>query len=156
MKVNVQKTIPFTADAYAQNESEFARLTQLRKEVMERLIVAREMGDLSENGAYTAAKFELGNIGRQLRYLKHVLMYGYVAQTTTATDVADFGKTITLKNDSEEFTFMLVSEHESNLAENKLSLKSPIGQAAKGKKVGDRVEVTTPKGTVNYTLIKIT
>lgn len=155
MITNIPKTIPFTAEAYAKNEAEFKRLTNLRVEVMERLKTAREMGDLSENGAYTAAKFELGNIGRQLRYLRQMLLQGYVAKTSSTTDVVDFGRTITLKDGNKEFRFLLVSEFESNLVEQKLSLKSPIGQAVMGKKVGDVVKVTTPTGQVTYTILKI-
>jgi transcription elongation factor GreA len=156
MQPIIKPTIPFTAEAFAKNQAEFDRLTNLRKEVMERLKVAREMGDLSENGAYTAAKFELGNIARQLRYLKHVLVNGYVAETGSDSHVADFGKKIVLSDGITEFTFLLVSEHESNMAEQKLSLQSPIGLAVKGKKVGDAAEVITPRGKVTYTVVDIT
>ena len=156
MQPIIKPTIPFTAEAYAKNQAEFDRLTELRKEVIERLRVAREMGDLSENGAYTAAKFELGTIGRQLRYLKHVLVNGFIAETHTTTKVADFGKKITLNDGVSDLTFLLVSEHESNMAEKKLSLQSPIGQAVTGKKIGDAVAVITPRGTVSYTVVDIT
>ncbi len=148
----ITPTIPFTAAAYAHNQAEFARLTEERKEVLVRLQTAREMGDLSENGAYIYAKLELGNIGRQLRYLEHVLTHGYVADATAKSDVADFGHTVTLKNSTKELSFMLVSEHESNPVAHKLSLQSPIGQAVHGKRVGDEVIVTTPAGVVKYQL----
>lgn len=155
MQPKIKPTIPFTQAAYSKNQDEFDRLTQLRKEVIERLRTAREMGDLSENGAYTAAKFELGNIGRQLRQLKHLLVHGYVATTNASNDTADFGKKITVADEKTSFTFQLVSEYESNLAEQKLSLQSPIGKAVYGSKVGDVVNVQSPSGEKKYTITAI-
>lgn len=155
MQPKIKPTIPFTQAAYTKNQQEFDRLTRLRKEVMERLKIAREMGDLSENGAYTAAKFELGSIGRQLRQLKHLLVHGYVATTNTANDTADFGKKITVTDGSSTFTFQLVSEFESNLAEQKLSLQSPIGKAVFGNKVNDVINVQSPSGEKKYTITAI-
>jgi transcription elongation factor GreA len=148
-------TIPFTAEAYAEKQAEFNRLTKLRVEVMARLNTAREMGDLSENGAYKYAKFELGDIGRRLRALKHVLENGYVAKVDAQTSTAEFGKTITITDGTSPMIFFLVSEYESDLTQNKLSVNSPIGKVAVGKKVGERFSVETPRGTVEYTIIEI-
>ena len=73
-------TIPFTLEAYQQLQADFDRLSQDRKDVMVRLQTAREMGDLSENGAYIYAKFELGSINRQLAQLRHLLKNGKVVE----------------------------------------------------------------------------
>lgn len=150
-------SIPLTAAAYAENKLKYNQLTILRKEVMERLKIAREMGDLSENGAYTYAKFELGSIGRQLRTLKYLLANGYIAQTATTTDTAEFGNTITICNlaTKKELTFLLIDEHESDPTNHKLSLQSPIGQAVKGKRVGAKVVVQTPAGQTQYQILTI-
>lgn len=150
----VNKTIPITQQAFDEKEVELSRLTNLRAEVIERLKVAREMGDLSENGAYHAAKFELGSVGRQLRYVKHVLNNAYVP-IVTDTHTATFGRTITLNNNGKKLTFLLVSQHESDVTANKLSMESPIGKAILGKKVGDEVLVTTPRGEVKYVIEEI-
>lgn len=155
MTINANPSIPFTASAYAQNQAELTRLTKLRREVVERLKTAREMGDLSENGAYTYAKFELGTIGRRLRYLKHILANGYVAKVSSQANVANFGRMVTLKNATRELTFLLVSEHEANPTQHKFSLQSPIGQATQGKRAGEEIEVTTPAGKVKYTVINV-
>ena len=148
-------TIPFTAAAYAQNQAEYERLRKLRVEVMERLKTAREMGDLSENGAYKYAKFELGDIGRRMRQLKHLLINGYIAQSDPTITTASFGKTVRLKHNATEFTFLLVSEHESDMSHNKLSINSPIGKAIAGKKAGEQVAVTTPRGEAIYTILEV-
>ncbi len=150
-----QPTIPFTAQAYAAKQAELDRLLQRRQRVMDSLILARDAGDLSENEAYHAAKFELGGIGRQLRAVRHLLANGYIAPVSHITNVADFGRTVTIKSDQKALTFLLVSEHESNPVENKLSLQSPIGQAVLGKQAGDQITITTPRGQTKYTIIKV-
>lgn len=152
---NTPQIIPFTAEAYQQLKDELARITKLREEVLQRLQVAREQGDLSENGAYKYAKMELGNIARETRRLKYLLSFGKVQQVQKDTGIINFGNTVTIQNQEKELTFMLVSKHESNPAENKLSTDSPIGQAVQGKKVGDVVTVHLPKGKIQYTIMNV-
>jgi transcription elongation factor GreA len=147
--------IPFTADAYRKLQEDQEKLLTERTAVMGRLQTAREMGDLSENGAYQYAKFELGSLNRQLRQIEHYLEYGEVVAKSDNTDTAEFGTTVTLAQGEKEITYLLVSLHESNPKEGKLSLESPIGQAIKGKKVGDVVKVTVPAGVIEYTIRKI-
>ncbi len=154
MQIHYQKTIPFSAEEYQKKQAELEEQIQLRKEVIERLKTAREMGDLSENGAYHAAKFELGNIGRRIRYLKEMINTGYIAAVSQA-QVAGFGKTVTLKNETDTLVITLVSLHESDLATQKISLESPLGKAVAGKKVGESVSVHAPRGTVEYTVVTI-
>ncbi len=147
--------IPFTPEAYQQLQDNFDRLTNERKEVMIRLQTAREMGDLSENGAYIYAKFELGSITRQLSQLRHLLKNGVVVQKSLDNDKVVFGCTVTLTNGKKELTFTLVSMHESDLANHKLSIESPIGTAILGKKVDDTAQVETPNGKIEYKIVKI-
>ncbi len=147
-------TIPFTPQAYAQLQADRARLQKEREETIVRLQTAREMGDLSENGAYKYAKFELGSIGRQLRQINHLLKEGAVIKPTTHNRV-EFGSSVTLDGARGEQTFLMVSEHESNPKEFKLAMTSPIGTAILGKVVGDVVTVETPRGEASYTILKI-
>lgn len=150
-----QIRIPFTKDAYEKIQKEFDRLTELRKEVIIRLQIAREQGDLSENGAYKYAKFELGDIGRKLRDLSYQLKHGVITNKSANSESIDFGAEITLKNSDREMTFMLVSEYESDPLKNKLSTKSPIGQAVIGKKKGDQITVQTPGGVVEWEIVEV-
>jgi len=146
--------IPLSKEAIDEKKSNLNRLVSLRKEVMGRLIVAREMGDLSENGAYTAAKHELGNIGRQLRQIRYVLANAYTPDVIKE-DIAGFGKIVTLKNNKTSLTFTLVGQYESSVDENKYSLESPIGKAVVGKMVGDEVTVISPRGEIKYLIESI-
>ena len=107
------------------------------------------MGDLSENGAYRYAKFELGSLGRQLRELRFKLKNGYVPIIKSGrnpADAIDFGSTVTVRDGENFLTFLLVSQYESDPAQNKLSTESPIGRAVVGKRVGDVVKVKLPAG----------
>ena len=151
----VIKKIPFTQGAYDQLKADFARLTEKRKETMIRLQTAREMGDLSENGAYIYAKMELGSLGRQLGQLRRLLDTGIVVSKKANSDVVSFGCTVTLVSGTKKVVYMMVSVHESNLDEHKLSTDSPLGKAIMGKKVGDKVTVKTPNGEVEYQIKEI-
>ncbi len=151
----------FTQEEFSKMQARRTALYRLKDEVMERLKAAREMGDLSENGAYQYAKFELGNIRRELRRLNHLLEHGQVATIQDHYESIEFGSTFTLENTSlpdgenREKTYMLVSEHESDPMKNKLSDSSPIGKAVVHKKVGDTVTVITPRGEQTYTVTAI-
>jgi transcription elongation factor GreA len=147
--------IPFTQTAFAALQQEKDRLTTERKEVLIRLQAAREMGDLSENGAYTYAKLELGSINRQLRRLTHLLTYGVVTQAASSTQVG-FGNTVTLKTgQGKQVVYTIVSIHESDLAAGKLSTESPLGAALMGKSVGSQITVKAPAGDVVYQILEI-
>src|SRR5687767_12909243 len=93
--------ILFTAVAYQEMEENFARLTKEREEVIVRLQAAREMGDLSENGAYKYAKIELGSINRQLRELKYKLTNGQVVTPKPTYSIVEFGCQVKLRVGSE-------------------------------------------------------
>lgn len=147
--------IPFTKEAYEKLQKEQERLTRLREEVIVRLQAARELGDLSENGAYKYAKFELGNIGRQLRNIHYQLSHGEIVDNKNTSGLVDFGSRVTIKNDRHTLVFILVSEYESDPKQGKLSFTSPIGRAVSGKKTGDQVEVVSPAGHTRYMIVKV-
>lgn len=149
------KTIPYTKEGIEALKTEFERLTKQRPEVVDRLQTAREMGDLSENGAYKAARWELGGIDRRLRELTKLIRLAR-PMNPTSIESASIGCKLTLKNSDQTLTFTLVSSHESNPQQQKLSDKSPIGQAVIGKQVGEQVYVSTPKGQQKFILTAIT
>jgi transcription elongation GreA/GreB family factor len=148
------KSIQFTKEGFEKAQSDFNRLSEERKLVLIRLQAAREMGDLSENGAYHAARFELSTIDRQLRKLSYHLQYGKITETKH-TGKIDFGCKVTLNNNGKTMIFTLVNGFESDPKLQKLSVMSPIGSAIMGKKSGDQVTVTTPAGDVILTIQKV-
>lgn len=149
-----QQKIPFTPAKYEAMIEERRLILIEREAVMGRLKIAREMGDLSENGAYKYAKFELGNIGRKLRELNYLIENGEPVKKARHT-TAQFGATVTLNDGERELTFLVVSEFESDPSKGMLSMKSPIGVAILGKKIGDSVDVVLPNGVKTYTVQSI-
>jgi transcription elongation factor GreA len=146
--------IPMTRTGYEQMKQDLEKTLLYRGEVLVRLQAAREMGDLSENGAYTAARQELGATDRKLRHLKLLDLYG--VPTDPRTDgVVGFGSKVTIKDHERTITYLLVTEHESNPSENKLSMTSPVGKALLGKMRGDQILVSLPSGEKHVTIDKV-
>jgi transcription elongation factor GreA len=76
----------------------------------------------------------------------------------SGSDMVELGATVVVKKDgdTDTKTFMIVSDAEADIAQNKLSTNSPMGSAMVGKKTGDTFEITTPRGNVTYTIVSIT
>lgn len=153
---NIRKpaTIPFTRVGYEALKVRRDELLAKREVTLVALQRAREMGDLSENGAYTSAKFELGNIDRELRRVEHNLKYGEVREGKEG-GVIGFGSKVMVELNGKEYTYLLVSSEESNPAEMKLSIDSPVGKALMGHKVGDKASVVMPERIIEYRIISI-
>ena len=146
--------IPFTKVGYENLKVRQAELLTKREEVLIALQRAREMGDLSENGAYTAARFELGNVDRELKRLEFHIKYGKVMEATSF-DKVGFGNIVTVEINGKEYTYTLVGTQESDPKKAMISLESPIGIALLGKRVGDKAVVTMPDREITYLVKKI-
>ncbi len=126
-----------------------------RKEIAERIERAKDMGDLSENAEYTEAKdAQAFNEGRIVE-LKHLLKNVKIVEEKTDNGKISMGSRITVRTDGNEKRFMIVSFNEVDPAQGKISNESPLGEAFLGKKVGDKVTVNTPKGQLEYEILKI-
>lgn len=135
------KPIPFTAAGLVKLPAELEKLQKYREEVLVRLQRAREMGDLSENGAYKTARFELSDTDRNIRRLQHLLKYGVVVTAPTDGSIG-VGSTVRLvKEDGSKVTYEIVGTYEADPLKGKISLESPMGLALKGKKSGERIQV---------------
>ena len=144
----------FTKAGLEKVKKEYKALTEKRKGAVETLKRAREMGDLSENGLYKAAKFELGNIDRALRQLSHYINKGVLAAKPTGT--IGIGSEVTLTEEGKKKEFFIVGDIEANPSENKISSNSPLGKALMNGKIGETVGVETPGGKKSYKIISIT
>lgn len=119
--------------------------------IKEALSEARAQGDLSENFEYRAARRAQSKMIGRICYLQKVLKYARVIDTKALPkDQVSLLSEVEFSNieTQERKTFTIVSPHEMNLQEGKISLKSPIGQALMGKKAGDIVEVKAPAATL--------
>ncbi len=146
--------IPFTNKGYADLKKELEEKISKRPAAVEVLKRGREMGDLSENGLYKAAKMELSNIDHQIKHLKNLVLYGRVFQPKDDNTV-QLGHKVIVENINGKKEFAIVGEWEANPRENKISLKSPIGHNLMGQKVGEKIEISTPQGKIEYKIVNI-
>ncbi|MBQ7471120.1 MAG: transcription elongation factor GreA [Prevotella sp.] len=126
--------------------------------VREAIAEARDKGDLSENFEYHAAKREQGRLLGRIRFKQRVLENARVVDTSRFnTDVIQLLSKVEMTNvmNSRKMNCMLVSPHEANIREQKISIKSPIGQALLGKRVGDIVLVQVPAGMMKLRIESI-
>lgn len=148
------KKIFLTPEGLKEKEEEKNDLQGQRIGAVKELVIARNMGDLSENGAYKAARFRLSGIDRRLRYIEGVLRRVIVTEKRTDGRVG-IGSRITVNNGTTSLELMIVDGHESDFNRGKISLYSPIGKALMGKRAGEKVEIYLMKGKVNYSIIKV-
>jgi transcription elongation factor GreA len=138
-----------------------AELLQLqgpvRDELAKRLRAAIQMGDLSENADYAAAKEEQAFVEGRIQELTVVLRDVIIIDDNrTNTHLVEIGSTITIQEDHEpEETFHLVGPQEADPRNGKISFNSPIGEALLGHGVGDLVTAKTPGGEIRLKIISI-
>ena len=145
----------FTKKGFEDIKKEKEDLLIKRKHVVSELKRAREMGDLSENGFYKAAKFELGNVDRRLRQLTYFITQGKVMESSSLETIGIDCKIIVEQNGKEQ-SFHMVGGYESDTSLGKISHLSPLGKSLMGKKVSETIEILTPSGEkISYTIKKI-
>jgi transcription elongation factor GreA len=142
-------------DGYVKLKEELEYLqTVKRMEIADRIEKAKELGDLSENAEYAAAKdaqaFNQGRIVELSNALKNLVIV-----ENASKDTIGMGSKITIEGDGKIKEYSIVSFNEAEPSEGKISNESPLGQAFLGKKKGDQVKVKTPKGEMEYKIIKI-
>lgn len=127
--------------------------------IKDALAEARAQGDLSENFEYRAARRAQSKMIGRICYLQKVLKYARVVDTKSLPkdQVTLLSKVeFTNLNNNVKMTYTIVSPHEMNLEDGKISLKSPIGEALMGKKAGETVEVKAPAGTLRLRIESVT
>jgi transcription elongation factor GreA len=130
--------------------------TVKRKEILESLEAARALGDLSENAEYHQAREDQGKTEDRITQIDHMLKSAVVVKKHSSESV-EIGTTVKVKkeNTKDEITYSIVGAEEADMAHNKISNKSPLGEALFGRTKGEVVSIKTPKGLVKYTLVDI-
>lgn len=129
-----------------------------RKEVAEKIKVARSFGDLSENSEYDEAKNEQAMVEAQILELETMLKNVELIDTEVlSTDTVEIGLNIKLYDNKykEELFYQIVGSNSADPSKGKISDESPLGKALKGKKVGDSVEVEAPGGVMTFKILEI-
>jgi transcription elongation factor GreA len=154
------KEVILTPEGYKKLKQEIELLsTEKRREVAERIRVARQFGDIAENAEYDDAKNDQMLLEHRIARLEEQLRNARVIEKKEiSSDVVSIGSHVRLRDvDAKQtFEYHIVGSAEANPAENKLSNESPVGKAILGHKKGETVEVITPRGTaLKYKILEI-
>ncbi|MDX2309554.1 MAG: transcription elongation factor GreA [Hyphomicrobium sp.] len=151
--------VPMTLEGYKTLEEELQRLKAVeRPRIIQAIAEARAHGDLSENAEYHAAKEAQGLNEARVAELEDKFNRAEVVDTAKLSgSTVKFGATVTLVDEDteEKVKYKIVGDMEASVKDGKISISSPIARALIGKGKGDAVEVTTPKGSRAYEILKI-
>lgn len=125
-----------------------------RKEVAESLEYAKSLGDLSENAEYHEARDVQATVEDRIAKLEELLKHASIV-SNHETSAVNVGSTVTVEKDGKKSVYTIVGSEEANVVSNKISIKSPFGQAVLGKKKGDNFSFTAPSGELAYKVVDI-
>jgi transcription elongation factor GreA len=151
-----QPSAILTPDAHRRLREELERLTgEGRERMSERLLHARELGDIKENAEYDSAKDEQGLMEARIRELQRLLKDPDIIEGTAEAEEAGPGQLVTVRPiddpDEDEETYLLAASKEERLeGVRTVSIDSPFGKALAGRRIGDRVEYQAPGGKFSY------
>lgn len=155
----MSEKIPMTAEGLARLEEELRHLKNTaRPEAIRAISEARAHGDLSENAEYHAARDRQSFIEGRVGELEDKIARAEVIDVSKLKGkTVMFGATVTLiDEDSEEkLTYQIVGEDEADVKQGRVAITAPLSRAIIGKKVGDVVEVNTPKGEKAYEIARV-
>ena len=151
--------IPMTREGYEKKKADLDRMENKEMlEITRRVAAAREMGDLSENAEYHAAREDQGILQARINDLKDQLARAYIVDPSSLPrDTVVFGARVRVKDldlDEEE-SFELVGPGQEDYDLNKILTTSPIGQGLLGKKPGEIAEIQVPMGKVRFQVLEI-
>lgn len=150
----MKKQYHLTQDGKVELETELSELKNRRSEIAEKIANARDYGDLSENAEYDAAREEQAQLESRVAELEEILQNADIIKPAKSNGTIRVGSTVELKN-GKTVKYQIVGPVEADPLEGKISNESPIGAALMGKKVGDKVTIETPKGSVSYSVVAI-
>ncbi|TMM01008.1 MAG: transcription elongation factor GreA [Actinobacteria bacterium] len=153
------KEVILTPDGYKKLQQEIQYLsTEKRRDIAERIRVAREFGDIAENAEYDSAKNEQAHLEARIAVLEERLKNArVVTRKEIKSGEVSVGTKVRLRDVKANKTveYHIVGSAEANPAENKLSNESPVGKAIMGRKKGETVEVAAPRGTLKFKIMDI-
>lgn len=146
-----------TQHAVDKLQQELEERIEMRDEISENIKTTREMGDLRENSAYHEAKDKQGFNEGRIQELKALIKEAEIVSESHSKNTVGIGSEIELEmlNNGKKVEFKIVSFNEADPAHKKISDQSPLGKALLGSKLGEEVEVKTPKSMVKYKILKI-
>ena len=156
---HIVNEVILTKEGYTKLKEEIEFLsTEKRREVADRIRHAREFGDIAENAEYDDAKNEQAMLEHRIATLEERLRAARVLEKKDITKgVVSVGSVVRLKDmaANKTFEYTIVGSAEANPSESKLSNESPVGKAIIGRKKGEVVEVSAPRGSLKYKIVAI-
>jgi transcription elongation factor GreA len=152
-----ERTIYLTREGRAKLEAEREHLITVRRPaVLERLKLAKEFADTTDNAEYEDAKSEQAFVEGRIRELERMLATATIIEDIPAGDFVTLGSRVQVRSaDGEIDTYTIVGTAEADPRRGRISNESPIGRALIGKRTGDRVSVVAPSGSFEVELIAI-
>ena len=150
----MKKTYQITDEGKRELEIELDDLKGRRGDIADKIASARDFGDLSENAEYDAAREEQSLVETRIAEIEEILQNSDIIKVSDTSTVG-LGSTVDLESKDKQVTYKVVGPVEANPLEGKISNESPIGKELMGKRVGDNVTISTPKGEVVYRLVAI-
>lgn len=151
--------VPMTLEGFKKLEDELQRLKSVeRPRIIQAIAEARALGDLSENAEYHSAKEAQGLNEARVADLEDKVSRAEVLDPAKMSgDTIKFGATVSLEDEDsgDKVKYKIVGDLEANVREGRISISSPIARALIGKAKGDTAEVTTPRGSRTYDILKI-
>lgn len=145
-----------TKEGLEKLQQEYKELTEVkRREIAERIQKAREQGDLSENAEYDSARDNQAQIEGRILELEELLKRAQVIKKVKGEKKIEIGVKVKVHLEGQDQEFQIVGAPEADPISGKISHESPLGQALLGKKVGEKIKVTTPAGQVTYKILEI-
>jgi transcription elongation factor GreA len=155
----IEKVFPMTQAGKEKLQQELDQLkTVKRKEVVERIKIARSFGDLSENSEYDSAKEEQAFVEGRITTIENMIRNAkIIAEAEMESDTVSLGRSVTFVElpDGEEETYTIVGSAEADPFEGKISNDSPIAKSLLGRKLGEQVSVSTPGGEMSVKIVSI-
>jgi transcription elongation factor GreA len=150
----MKKLYQITEDGKRELEEELDELKSRRGAIADKIAEARDFGDLSENAEYDSAREEQGLVESRIAEIEDILLNAELIKGGSKTKVS-LGSKVELKTGKKTVNYTVVGPVEADPLEGKISNESPIGLALMGKKVGDKATIKTPKGDIEYEIVKI-
>ncbi|TML98773.1 MAG: transcription elongation factor GreA [Actinobacteria bacterium] len=147
-----------TPEGYEALKAELAELEgPARREIAERIKTAREWGDLKENSEYHDAKNDQAFLETRIKRLAERLRNAEVVKRGAGDGGAQVGSRVALRDEASgrTVTYELVGANDADLSAGRLSVASPLAQAALGRREGDVVVVRAPRGEMRYTVVAL-
>ena len=152
------KPVFLTPEFRAKLEAELDNLQDVvRPQVADRIRAAKEFSDTVDNAEFDEAKNEQSFVEGRILTLEKMLANCVIIDSNNPThDLVRLGSHVTVVNqDGEHESFLIVGSAEANLRESKISNESPVGRALMGRRIGERVEVAAPGGTMTFSVVSI-